>query len=185
MQADKIKWDQRYSNKPLTVPSVPRTLPIFLSDLNPGSVLDVACGDGAAALFLAEHSFNVTAIDISQSALSRLDYFSSQKHLDIDTRCIDLDDVATIESLPLFDNIVICSFKPSMSLFMQLVSRLKPGGKFFFSTFNELKHQETGFSLKFCVQQDEFKASYSNLKLENYQRDSVLGIDSYLFEKHS
>jgi len=39
--------------------------------LRPGRALDVGCGEGADALWLAEHGWDVTALDISQVALDR------------------------------------------------------------------------------------------------------------------
>ena len=40
-------------------------------DLLPGRVLDVGCGEGADALWLAEHGWEVTALDVSRVALDR------------------------------------------------------------------------------------------------------------------
>jgi SAM-dependent methyltransferase len=37
----------------------------------PGRALDLGCGEGADALWLAEHGWHVTAVDISQTALDR------------------------------------------------------------------------------------------------------------------
>jgi SAM-dependent methyltransferase len=41
------------------------------TDLSPGTALDVGCGEGADALWLARHGWRVTAIDISTVALRR------------------------------------------------------------------------------------------------------------------
>src|SRR5215212_7930488 len=40
-------------------------------DLTPGRALDLGCGEGADAVWLAERGWNVTAIDISDTALGR------------------------------------------------------------------------------------------------------------------
>jgi SAM-dependent methyltransferase len=37
----------------------------------PGRALDLGCGEGADAMWLAEHGWHVTAVDISQTALER------------------------------------------------------------------------------------------------------------------
>ena len=39
--------------------------------LTPGRALDIGCGEGADAVWLAEHGWQVTAVDISQTALDR------------------------------------------------------------------------------------------------------------------
>lgn len=57
--------DQVFSGKPNGV-LVTETV-----DLPPGQALDVGCGEGADALFLARRGWQVTAVDISQIALQR------------------------------------------------------------------------------------------------------------------
>ncbi|MGC2652888.1 MAG: class I SAM-dependent methyltransferase [Mycobacterium sp.] len=39
--------------------------------MTPGRALDLGCGEGADAMWLAEHGWHVTAVDISQTALER------------------------------------------------------------------------------------------------------------------
>jgi SAM-dependent methyltransferase len=39
--------------------------------MTPGRALDLGCGEGADAMWLAEHGWRVTAVDISQTALDR------------------------------------------------------------------------------------------------------------------
>ena len=39
--------------------------------LTPGRALDLGCGEGADAMWLADHGWHVTAVDISQTALDR------------------------------------------------------------------------------------------------------------------
>jgi SAM-dependent methyltransferase len=42
-----------------------------VSDLTPGTALDVGCGEGADAMWLAQRGWRVTAVDISSVALER------------------------------------------------------------------------------------------------------------------
>jgi SAM-dependent methyltransferase len=42
-----------------------------VSDLSPGTALDAGCGEGADAIWLAEHGWRVTAVDFSKVALER------------------------------------------------------------------------------------------------------------------
>ena len=42
-----------------------------IADLAPGRALDVGCGEGADAIWLAQRGWTITAIDISEVALSR------------------------------------------------------------------------------------------------------------------
>jgi SAM-dependent methyltransferase len=43
----------------------------LVEPMTPGRALDLGCGEGADALWLAEHGWHVTAVDISQTALDR------------------------------------------------------------------------------------------------------------------
>ena len=41
------------------------------ADLDPGSALDLGCGEGDDAIWLAQHGWRVTAVDVSPTALAR------------------------------------------------------------------------------------------------------------------
>ena len=112
MEQDRQKWNRIFSGRPELAPSAPEFLSRQCGALNRGSVLDLACGDGAAALFLAEAGFEVTAVDIADAGLTRLQHFARQRGLDIETNLLDLDQPAGLAGLALFDNIVISRFKP-------------------------------------------------------------------------
>jgi SAM-dependent methyltransferase len=43
----------------------------FVERMPPGRALDLGCGEGADALWLAERGWHVTAVDVSQTALDR------------------------------------------------------------------------------------------------------------------
>jgi SAM-dependent methyltransferase len=42
-----------------------------IAGLQPGKALDVGCGEGADAVWLSEHGWDVTALDVSEVALER------------------------------------------------------------------------------------------------------------------
>ena len=65
-------WDQRYSSSSNLWSG--RVNPILVTEagvLAPGAALDVGCGEGADAIWLAEHGWHVTALDLSTVALER------------------------------------------------------------------------------------------------------------------
>jgi thioredoxin reductase/SAM-dependent methyltransferase len=65
-------WDQRYASMEQTWSGQPNTpLVSETRGLRPGRALDVGCGEGADAVRLAEHGWDVTALDVSRVALDR------------------------------------------------------------------------------------------------------------------
>lgn len=65
-------WDQRYASMEQMWSGQPNTpLVSETRGLCPGRALDVGCGEGADAVWLAEHGWDVTALDVSRVALDR------------------------------------------------------------------------------------------------------------------
>ena len=65
-------WDQRYAEEEQIWSGQPNAALVRETHgLQPGRVLDVGCGEGADALWLAQQGWTVTALDVSQVALDR------------------------------------------------------------------------------------------------------------------
>src|SRR4051812_18413422 len=65
-------WEQFYGDRPQVWSGNPNVVLVEeLDGLPPGSALDLGCGEGADAIWLAERGWHVTAADISQEALDR------------------------------------------------------------------------------------------------------------------
>jgi SAM-dependent methyltransferase len=71
--AQAAEWDARYSERDGTMWSGRPNgrLVEETADLSPGRALDVGCGEGADAIWLARRGWTVAAIDVSDVALSR------------------------------------------------------------------------------------------------------------------
>jgi len=66
------EWDERYAGMEQIWSGRPNgALVAEVADLRPGRVLDVGCGEGADAVWLAGRGWDVTALDVSQVALDR------------------------------------------------------------------------------------------------------------------
>jgi SAM-dependent methyltransferase len=65
-------WDERYRSKGSLWSGKPNMYLLQeTAGLTPGSALDVGCGEGADAIWLARRGWQVTAVDISGVALQR------------------------------------------------------------------------------------------------------------------
>lgn len=70
--AQAAMWDERYSDAERMWSGDPNaTLVAEVSSLAPGTVLDVGCGEGANAVWLAQQGWDVTALDVSAVGLQR------------------------------------------------------------------------------------------------------------------
>jgi SAM-dependent methyltransferase len=65
-------WDELYRSRDQVFSGAPNgVLVTEVTDLPPGQALDVGCGEGADALWLVRRGWQVTAVDISRTALQR------------------------------------------------------------------------------------------------------------------
>jgi SAM-dependent methyltransferase len=70
---DREFWEERYRSVPQVWSGRPNTqLVDEVADLPPGTALDMACGEGGDALWLAARGWQVTAVDLAQAALDRV-----------------------------------------------------------------------------------------------------------------
>jgi SAM-dependent methyltransferase len=66
------KWEEHYGERRRVWSGrVNARLAEVVEPMTPGRALDLGCGEGADALWLAERGWHVTAVDISQTALDR------------------------------------------------------------------------------------------------------------------
>ena len=85
-------WDARYREHPTAIWSG-KPNPVLeaeAADLPPGRALDVGCGEGADALWLAERGWRVDAVDISRVALERAKSHAATRNLEVNWVHADL-----------------------------------------------------------------------------------------------
>ena len=126
------KWDEKFARGDEIhgfAPSAP--LPDAIGGLPPGRALDLACGAGRHALFLAGRGWQVVAIDGSRVGLDRMLEEARRLGVEarIEARTSDLEsDTFTLER-DSFD--LVCDFyflhRP---LFAQIRGAVRPGGLF-------------------------------------------------------
>lgn len=85
-------WDEHYSRRAAESPAAkvnPRLAEIA-GPLRPGTALDLGCGAGGDALWLAGQGWRVTAVDISASAVHSLQEQASRAGVPVTALCVDL-----------------------------------------------------------------------------------------------
>jgi SAM-dependent methyltransferase len=69
---DHADWEERYAgDAPVWSGRPNQALVEELADLTPSRALDVGCGEGADAIWLARQGWQVTAVDVASNALER------------------------------------------------------------------------------------------------------------------
>ena len=108
-----------------------------------GDAIDVACGNGRNALWLAARGFNTLAVDRNATAIAQLSDAARQRRLSLRAEVADLEEgrpeslVLPVGEAPLasaFDVVVVVHYL-HRPLFPALVAALRPGGILIYETF--------------------------------------------------
>ncbi len=87
------QWDARYAERDQVWSGAPNgTLVAELDGRAAGRALDVGCGEGADAIWLAGQGWRVTATDISAVALDRARRAAQVAAVEVDWRLVDIAD---------------------------------------------------------------------------------------------
>lgn len=81
---DAADWDRRYTESPWPFTEEPN---IFLvsevGPMEPGRALDLGCGEGRNAVWLAERGWDVTGVDFSTVALDRARSLAARRRVEV------------------------------------------------------------------------------------------------------
>lgn len=171
-------WDQCYRSVDIGAAQPARVL-LECSHLLParGRALDLACGAGANACYMARQGLDVYAWDISPQVITKLQEHSDLLKLGIHAQVRD------VESYPpeheSFDVIVVSRFlyRP---LFPALERALKPGGLLFYQTFCGQPVVVNGQTVgpgnpNYRLRPKELLAAFRDLRVLFYREDGARG----------
>lgn len=167
------KWDSIYrqTDAPAAVAEVLAKHQYLLP--KSGKALDLACGLGSNALFLAKCGLQVDAWDISPVGLHNLQKAAIAQGLHIATHQCHIG-VETLKPQT-YDVIVICRFL-DRTLCNAIMAALKPGGLLFYQTFTSNKLDQLGPSNPdYLLADNELLTLFSPLNLVFYQEYAKLG----------
>lgn len=85
------RWNERYAGEELLWSVGPnRVLAAETADLSPGRALDLACGEGRNAIWLAQRGWRVTAVDFAEAALAKAARIAGDRGVEVDFVHADL-----------------------------------------------------------------------------------------------
>lgn len=142
MESDQSKWNTRYTENNNTELS-PATVLTTCKHLLPssGKSLDLACGRGANAIYLAKIGMESHAWDISDVAIDHLTQLATQQNLKIHAEVIDVVSEPPIPES--FDIIVISRFL-DRNLIPALKQAVRSQGLLLYQTFIQDKVSDAG-----------------------------------------
>ena len=86
-------WHERYAQKELVWTAEPnRRFAAEVEGLEPGRALDLACGEGRNAVWLAERGWRVTGVDFSDVALAKAAELAASRGVEVDRVVADVLD---------------------------------------------------------------------------------------------
>jgi 2-polyprenyl-3-methyl-5-hydroxy-6-metoxy-1,4-benzoquinol methylase len=133
MKSDQKQWDERFGKKEFAFGKEANPfLKRHIALLPRGKALDIATGEGRNAVFLAQHGFNMDAVDISKMGLRKVRKLAKEMGVKIHTLHVDLDTYKIKEGQ--YDLITNFYFL-KRSLISKIKKGLKKGGRVIFETY--------------------------------------------------
>lgn len=170
MIEDKERWNKKYATAPMPGDPI-EALTLRIDMLTEGSkALDIACGKGRHAHYLASKKIYVDAVDYSDVALEALDKSEYIQALDTDL------DHYTIEANTY--DLIICTNYLSRRLFPFMKEGLKEKGLLMVETFvvfpNKNGHQST--NIEYLLRKNELLHAFIGLDILFYEEKELINL---------
>ena len=173
--AEQQQWDERYREQGGAGVLTPTLVLTQNAHLLPdaGTALDLACGRGANAVFLAQRGLQVSAWDYSAVAIEQLEQYAQQYSIKLLAEVRDV--VSDPPAKQSFDIIVVSRFL-ERSIIPQLSAALKPQGLIFYQTFITEKSPAIGpNNPDYLLQANELLAQFAGLRIRVYREEGLQG----------
>ena len=126
-------WEQRYSgSKRVWSGKVNATMASVVSELAPGTAIDLGCGEGGDVLWLAEHGWRAHGLDISATAVGRAREQAAARGLE--GASFEAVDLEAWQPEPATTDLVTASFFQSnvaldrTAILRRAATAIRPGG---------------------------------------------------------
>jgi SAM-dependent methyltransferase len=149
------------------------------ADLLPprGTALDVACGRGRHALWLAARGLSVVALDRDADAIRELQAAATTRRLPIVAAVRDLESGSPSLGIDTFDTIVVVHYLHRL-LFASLIDALRPGGLLIYETFTQAQARRgKPTNPDFLLQEGELRRLVQPLEVIDWREGEFEGRD--------
>jgi SAM-dependent methyltransferase len=167
-------WDEIYQTKSIENASASsvllenkRFLPVH------GKALDFACGLAGNGVFMASLGLQVTAWDLSEVAVNKINAFAKDHNLSVHAEKKDLEN--DVEQLSGEFDVIVVSFFLCRSALSKIYNLLAPGGVLFYQTFSGEQLNGVGPArADFRLKRGELLMAFPKMALLFYREDSCL-----------
>ena len=121
------EWDERYRSGEQVFDTPVPLVANIAERLKPGTALDLACGAGRNAIYLARRGWRVIAVDGAPSAIQILRDRAAERKVDVDARVANLQRGEFVIEPDAFDLICDCYYL-QRNLFPAMRAGIRPGG---------------------------------------------------------
>ncbi len=174
MESVRNKWDRIYSQADgaqYSAASVLTENAFLLPEF--GTALDLACGLGANAFFLARHGLATEAWDISGVAIEKLRRYADSRGLVINAQVGEINKHSFSDGC--FDVIVLSRYL-DRDLSDAIIGALKPGGLLFYQTYTAEKTAQQGpNNPDYLLAENELLRLFSGLRVIFYRENGCIG----------
>ena len=178
-------WDEKFESRSNKVLNPEHSIVQRLDLLKPGSVLDIACGDGRNALHLLKKGFYVTGLDFSQAAIKRVNHFTSEYADRFKSLQVDLTKDGYFTGLGTFDNAIICHYRLMSTQLLSLAEHIKVGGIILITGFGHLHKCDKKIGENDLIYKSDIDVLLKDFRLIDYneQQDDRGFLVTYVLEK--
>lgn len=169
-----LSWNKRYASGKYSSAKPHKLLVELAGKLKPAKALDLACGAGRNAIFLAEKGWNVTAVDNSIVGIKIAEKRAKEKGVSIDFHLADLEKGEFVIEENAYD--LICDFYYlQRDLFPQIKTGVKAGGIVVSTIHIYGEGEEKG---NFLLRENELRTFFSDFKILRYHETALTDKDA-------
>ena len=168
MRPNTANWDERYlhGEHPKEPSPLLRTA---IESLKPGRALDIACGSGRHAIMLAEHGWQVTAVDSSRVGIEVLQQRAREAGVVVEARVADLES-GEFQIEPGAYDLVCVFYYLQRDLFSPIRTGVKPGGTVVAAIhLNDGKKDAKPANPAFLLEAGELKQLFAHWEITYYR----------------
>jgi SAM-dependent methyltransferase len=162
------EWNRRYRSREEINDEPAEVLVDSLHDVPPGVALDLACGAGRNAIWLARQGWSVTAVDGAEEAIRIT--LEQAAGLPVEAQVLDLENDAPLPFPDESFDLVAKLYYLHRPLFAEVKRLLRPGG------LAVVAIRTSGINPRFCVAAGELREVFADWELVHQKENEIAEI---------